>query len=338
MVVHGPEAFDNGWVARITNSIGPVEIVVAGIMARTAAEESKIPVRFDCRIPSVIFNELSLSSSFLLNCAKSPQSGERFGCLVANRCHQSPLIQVECRSHEIIVWGEKTSILADYLARKTGFPITRKIPTMQKKDTIRTIGGCIFGEPVFVNGIIIGYATAEEVILSVEDNTLKAVSGIDLKAHGIEKLLRSGLPVISEAWCKSGRIRSSPPGYCFRTAPKTGRIVIIDHAAVDLYTLLTPEVTGILAIGDDTTAVCGHIGFHLGIPVFGITDGDRDDILISAYAPGSVIVHVIDGSDDDTGRELASFVPQYGVFWASWVGSMVQYLGERVIISLQVPE
>jgi len=336
MVVHGPDVFDLGWVARMQDSVRPACTIVAGIMARTAAEESSLPVKYDCRIPSDIFNELSLSSSFLLNCAKSPQSGERFGSLVAARCHGEPLVQVECTSREIIVWGDKTGVLADYLAKKTGFPVTKKIPYREKNTYERKIGGCIQGEPVFVNGIIIGYATEEEAVLSIQDGMVQAVSGIHLKTHGLEKVYRHGFPALSEAWCKSGTIRTSHPKKPTISAPTTGRILKIDHAAVNLYLGLTPDVAGILAIGDDTTAVCGHIGFHRGIPVFGITDGDPDNIVTSAYAPGSVIVHVMHESDDDVGREIAALVPGYPVFWASWVSDMVQYLGERVVVSLQV--
>jgi hypothetical protein len=74
--------------------------------------------------------------------------------------------------------------------------------------------------------------------------------------------------------------------------------------------MITPDTCGILAIGDDTTAVCGHIGAVLGIPVFGITDGDGDSIVPEAYAPGSVIVRTISGTDDQIGREIAASLPQ----------------------------
>ena len=52
--------------------------------------------------------------------------------------------------------------------------------------------------------------------------------------------------------------------------PHSGRILVIDHCGHDLYRSITPGTCGVLAIGDDTTAVCGHICSHLGIPVFGV--------------------------------------------------------------------
>ena len=40
MVVHGPEAFDAGDVERMIGLLAPRLVLVAGVMARTAAEES----------------------------------------------------------------------------------------------------------------------------------------------------------------------------------------------------------------------------------------------------------------------------------------------------------
>jgi hypothetical protein len=51
MVVHGPELFDMGLVHRLKEIVGPGRIVVAGVMARTAAEESSENTRIpdlDC--------------------------------------------------------------------------------------------------------------------------------------------------------------------------------------------------------------------------------------------------------------------------------------------------
>ncbi len=336
MVVHGPEAFDEGWVSWIAERIDIENIIVAGIMARTAAEECKIPVSPDCRPPSQILNDLDPSFSFLLNCAKTKESGERFGSLVFGRCTRPGLVQVECRSQELLLWGERGDDPADFLHSATGFSVKNGRSTLKEKGDIRTIGGCIPGEPVFVNGIIIGYATASVVKLIIDGSTLKGVSGIDIKDHGIEKLSARGTVDLLGAWCKSGRIRRSCPHLSGSTAPDTGRIVVVDHAAVDLYSLLSQDVAGILAIGDDTTAVSGHIGYHLRIPVFGITDGDRDDIVTGAYAAGSVIVQVSPGTDDDTGKMIAARIPHYPVSFASWASEMLLYLkGQGSIVFLE---
>ena len=90
------------------------------------------------------------------------------------------------------------------------------------------------------------------------------------------------------------------------------------------------DCCGVLAIGDDTTAVSGHICAHRGIPVLGIVDGDRDTIVPSAFAPGSVVVEVLRERDDDVGREIAQKVPDVQVVWDEWVQEMLTYLNKRV--------
>ncbi|MFA5415091.1 MAG: DUF2117 domain-containing protein [Methanoregula sp.] len=73
-------------------------------------------------------------------------------------------------------------------------------------------------------------------------------------------------------------------------APGTGRVLVLDHCGYEFYTRLPDDCCGVLAIGDDTTAVCGHISLHRGIPVLGIVDGDQDLIVPHGFARGSVVV------------------------------------------------
>jgi hypothetical protein len=107
---------------------------------------------------------------------------------------------------------------------------------------------------------------------------------------------------------------------------------VIDHAGVSLYESLTGRVCGVLAIGDDTSAVCGHICSHRGIPVLGIVDGDADGIVPDRYPSGSVILHVCEGRDDDLGREVAAMIPDKEVVWEAWVDQVLAYMKGRVRI------
>jgi hypothetical protein len=90
------------------------------------------------------------------------------------------------------------------------------------------------------------------------------------------------------------------------------------------------DCCGVLAIGDDTTGVCGHILAHRGIPVLGIVDGDRDVIVPPAFAAGSVVAEVLGERDDDVGREIAKKVPEIQVIWDEWVKEILEYLAGRV--------
>jgi len=185
--------------------------------------------------------------------------------------------------------------------------------------------------------MVIGTATADTVVLAMENGSLKAVSGLDPKPHGFEKLLRSGLPDITRAWCKSGPVRSAPPRQGSRVC-RGGRVAVVDHCGHTLYTAIGDDVCGVLAIGDDTTAVCGHICSHAGIPVFGVVDGDADAIVEPGYAPGSVVVEVIDGRDDDLGREIAKRRDLRASRWEDWVEETLNAIDGRVRILLDLRE
>lgn len=333
MVVHGPEAFDSGDAGWLADLVRPRGILVAGVMGRCAAEASGRPVRCTDTRPSIVL-AAEQGRAFLVNRGKTPASGRIFGELVAGRLPEGRgLVHVECSNRTIFVWNEGDRRLAGDLADLTGFPIVEAAGSAGTKGEGRTIRGCIPGEAVFVNGVVIGTATAETVVLASGSGTIEAIAGIDLKQHGVEKLLRGGVPDLAAAWCKSGRVRSAVPRHAGR-ARETGRIAVIDHAGHTLYREIAEGVAGVLSIGDDTTAVCGHICAHHGIPVFGVIDGDGDDIIQAGYAPGSVVVETAGERDDDLGCEIAASLGEEPVSWEEWVAGTLEHLGGRVRITV----
>jgi hypothetical protein len=182
-----------------------------------------------------------------------------------------------------------------------------------------------------VNGLVIGTATAATVVIRGWDGVLEPVSGLCPKPHGFEKLARLGPVSPARAWCKSGVIRHRNHGGLFeiKRGMAKGRVVVIDHCGHGLYQTLDDEVAGVLAIGDDTTSVCGHICAHRGIPVLGIVDGDADGVITPVFSPGSVVVMVKSGRDDDLGREIADNIPGGPVRWDTWVKAQVSAIGDR---------
>ncbi|MCM2466364.1 DUF2117 domain-containing protein [Methanoculleus oceani] len=332
MVVHGPEAFDAGDVERLIGLLSPRQILVAGVMARTAAEESGLPVVCTDERPSVVLAALS-GRACLVNRGKTPKSGRIFGEVVAGRL--PGLVHVETSSETVYRWNRGDESLAEEIVRRTEYALVHAKSTGARCEGVREVRGCIPGEAVFVNGIVIGTATAETVVLSSRDGGLRAVSGLDPKPHGFEKLLRAGLPDLDAAWCKSGPVRTKPPRQAGR-ASRGGRIAVIDHCGHTLYQEIGEDVCGVLAVGDDTTAVCGHICSHAGIPVFGVVDGDADAIVEPGYAPGSVVVEVVDGRDDDIGRELAAVRDLDAARWEEWVEETLRILAGRVRIVLDL--
>ena len=328
MVVHGPEAFDRGDVALLQEILGPGKTVVAGVMARTAAEESGLSVTFDGDVPSSVIGRMG-RKVFLVNHGKTPESGRIFGEIVASRLAPGrPLIQLECSSRIIYLWNGGDREFARLLAGETGFSLEEASSGPVEEGAEREIRGCIPGEAVLVEGIVIGTATGEKVVIRSGDGGIEVVSGLQPKAHGLEKLARLGQIHLHRAWCKSGPVRRAPPRGG-EPAQAAGRILVIDHCGHDLYRSLTPDTCGVLAIGDDTTAVCGHICAHRGIPVFGVVDGDIDGLLTTGFSPGSVIVEVLEGRDDEAGRELVVLTHGVPVSWSDWVARALAHLGER---------
>lgn len=329
MVVHGPEIFDSGEARWLINTISPGRTIVAGVMARTAAEESGLPVELRGDPPSHIINRLP-DPVFLANHGKTPESGQIFGDIVASRLPGRGLVQVECSNRMVYVWGAGDRALASALSHLTGFTLKEAASTQCVVPGERAIRGCIPGEPVYVNGMIIGRATSDTVVLRTTDNFgIEPVTGLDPKVHGIEKVVLQGNADLATAWCKSGSIRSALPDEGER-ASRVGKVVVIDHCGHEIYRRIGTDCCGVLSIGDDTTAVCGHICAHRGIPVLGIVDGDRDTIVTETYPSGSVVVHAVSERDDDIGSELVPMAGEHPVVWDEWVDRVIGMLGDRV--------
>jgi hypothetical protein len=246
-------------------------------------------------------------------------------------------VQVECSDAQVCCWNGGDLDLAANLASLTGYTLEELTSGAQPPSHTRQIRGCIVGEPVYVNGIVIGRATGEVVVLRSGQGTVEPVSGLEPKLHGIEKLLRSCPPDISTAWCKSGAIRTSVarPG---SRAGRYGRVAVIDHCGHEIYTRLSEDCCGVLAVGDDTTTVCGHICTHRGIPVLGITDNDCDTILPSAFAPGSLILDTRPERDDDVGAAISASVPEGPVCWDDWAQKILDHYAGRVTVVLDLRE
>ena len=164
MVVHGPELFDQGDVAWLMEVLSPKRVIVAGVMARTAAEESGLRVEFDGQPPSRIIRALE-GPVFLANRGKTPETGERFGNIVASRLGETGLVHIECSNRTVYCWNGGNGELAGLLSSLTGFGKKSFISTIHPQPNVREICGCIPGEAVYVNGIVIGRATKDVVVL-----------------------------------------------------------------------------------------------------------------------------------------------------------------------------
>jgi hypothetical protein len=335
LVLHGPEIFDSGEVYRLLQQLSPDRVIVAGVMARTAAEESGICCEFISVPPSMVIRELQ-GTVVLVNHGKTPESGRIFGEIVASRLYPEPLCQLEASSRILYVWNHEVDDTITGIAAMTGYTIEQASAGKQDSGPVRTIRGCLDGEAVYVNGIVIGTATGTEVVVRAESGRLIPLSGRQPKEHGLEKLQHTGFSDLSGVWCKSGVIRTSDPVSAERKGDR-GKVLFIDHCGHDLYRNITPDTCGIVSIGDDTTAVCGHVASHLGIPVFGIVDGDGDNIVEGWFVEGSFIARALTERDDDIGAEIRERIPKHIVDWDVFARQLADYLSKRVTLTRPEP-
>lgn len=325
LVLHGPEVIDSGEAARLVATLRPARVVVAGVMARCAAEEHGLLPCWTQEKPSAALG--ADPAAVLANRGRSPPSGRVLGEIVAARLRR-PLVQLECADETVVSWnGADGAQFGDLLGWQVE---ARTAAPPASTGNRRLIRGCRPGDAVLVDGLVIGRATADEVVLVSDDEELRAERGCILKDHGVEKLRGRGPIRLPDAWCTAGSLRVSTP----RISPRRltwGRVLVLDHDATALYRDLADDHCGLLAIGDDTTAAALHLGAHLGLPVLGITDGDGDGI--AGYCdgtPGSLVLRAIAERDDDIGRELADGCDGRPIEWRAFVAHALCALRGRV--------
>ncbi|WP_440945213.1 DUF2117 family protein [Methanosarcina sp. T3] len=277
----------------------------------------------------------------LLNHGRELQTGRTFGRIVVSNIKnpdEKPLIQIErpgCLDGELIPWNraadshaKKLSCLLNLKISPPPLPFNNIEITNQGKRVLRRIS-TFPGANIMVEGIVIGKATSSEVILVTENGFLTSMEGGTIKEQGIEILHKHGerVPVdLARAWVKTAASRKSPDGckslmegkaegmakntslkkiFLQEKTPEGGvKVVLIDHCAERSFELIEGAELAI-TVGDDTTELAGSILSRFGIPVLGITDGDCDELATAVnYAPGSLILHLKPGMDDDLGGIL----------------------------------
>lgn len=317
ILFHGPEIFDSGWAAILIKALGGrprVRLMSAGTMSRAALLDSGLGgVETPGLQPSQCLKLLArdCSAVVLATFGKTERSGLVFGALVARRRGRGvPLIQAECRGRSYAVHsgacGKESLALEKAGFRRAGPP--RECIELWKEDGClrRRMTTAAHGDFVLVDGIVVGRAEAAEIIFSAKDRRITAISGVKIKAHGLEKLERLGGVDLAAA-----KLASTPglrrPGTAARAVRVPGRgVCFIDHAGMHVFELAA-GAAGAVTVGDDTTAVAGDILRRFGVPVIGIMDGDGDAVMPGAFpAPGSCLLTV--PSDDKAGLAVLAGV------------------------------
>jgi hypothetical protein len=334
VVVHGPQIVDTGFARKILGLLknyGVVKARLGGTMGRTAVIDANLEGAIDIShklLPSQSIDKISEDSDvvFLINYGKSSVTGHAFGYKVYNRCISNPnLIQIERPGEPdgtIIPWNSNQTDLADAVAKDLKLNVMNPTEVEESVDTDcilhltekksivhRKVAGVSVDENIFLNGIVVGRSTSQDVTLVAEDGILTQILGGIIKEHGVEKLGTIDLDV---AVVKTGLLRRSKikPRIIDRNIEILNKhsklnISYLNHAAEDIYKLKDSDL--VVTVGDDTTLVAADILYRFRVPIIGITDGDLDKVVEEGFRTvGSMIVELESGYDDIIGKKIFS--------------------------------
>ncbi|MEN6342769.1 MAG: DUF2117 domain-containing protein, partial [Methanospirillum sp.] len=150
-MLHGPEVIDSGEAVRLVAALEPIRVVIAGVMARCAAEEHGLLSCWTGEKPSSALG--ADPTAVLANRGRSPASGRVFGEGVAANLRR-PLVQLECSDETVIGWNGADG--APFACR-LGWRVeaqTAAPPAMAGNR--RVVRGCRPGDAVLVDGLVIG--------------------------------------------------------------------------------------------------------------------------------------------------------------------------------------
>lgn len=324
IVVHGPGIVDTGYAKKIIDLLsdyGNTTAILGGTMGRTAVIDASLEDTINIEnklLPSQSISYLSKDNDivFLLNYGKSTITGHTFGYKVFNKTDNAPLVQIERPGQKdgcIIIWNDEIDIqLAETISNILELPIISKskatgmvesLTGYSSEDNIikRKVAGVSAGENIMMNGIIIGKATDNHLIIYSKDNQIIRMDGGEIKQHGLEKL---GKVDLSTAIIKTGLLRKSnniKPRIIKKEKTQRITAVYLDHAADDIYQYKDENI--IVSVGDDTTLLSSDILYRFNTPIIGITDGDLDKIVEEGFKlENSLIIQVESGYDDIMGR------------------------------------
>jgi hypothetical protein len=300
-----------------------VRAYAAGTMCRTAIIDMALEHVIDishCDLPSRTLSAIPCAVPVLVNSGKSVESGLAFGDIVAARAKRT-MVHVERASEKdglVVLWDVRPDEAAGWLARALSahfsLPFKQLRPTAVQPDgECHRVRCACPGEPLFVNGVFVGTVESPDVKAYFKDGRITRLDGVKVKQTGLDRL---GSLKAAEARFKSGYIRhKAGPPRDFPARYGKGNMAVIDHIAFSSLENIGPETVCALTVGDDTTEVAGDVLARRGIPIIGITDGDRDGILCGPMkACGSVILRMAGTTDDEAGAVLARAVGGHDTF------------------------
>ncbi|MEM4658033.1 MAG: DUF2117 domain-containing protein, partial [Candidatus Methanosuratincola sp.] len=273
VVIHGPEAIDQGLATQVIDllsNFGEVVACVGGATGAVAVIDAGLEGMIDIsrfELPSEALKRLEpeVDRLVLVNYCKREETGIVFGRAVALRAKiTKPLVQVD--NDFVTSWNSEGEDLARWISAKLSKRLIVPTKSDRTSSKVRRISGVNKGENVWVNGVVIGKAVDEIVELSESSDGKIKFSGIEVKEHILSRLKIIDL---DKAIVRSGTIRRTQKEPRLTLTKKKGIVCVIDHDAEKLAHKLK-EASAVVTIGDDTTKTAGSILSRYGVPVIGI--------------------------------------------------------------------
>ncbi|WP_086636584.1 DUF2117 domain-containing protein [Methanonatronarchaeum thermophilum] len=303
---HMPDVFDVGMGEEVVGGLeeyGCVDVVVSGTLTKTAVIDCGVDaIQIDEKWSSwALENQGRYDVLFSVTHASSPDKSLAECWYISGKTGDIPLVSIETNNGVLACWSDKVRKFGLTLAQDLGLelvdtPDYGRVLWEEDGKTYKRVLAVEKGEFVLINGIIVGQATSNDILIVEENNEIIELRNVDVKQHGLEKL---GPTKIEEAKIVStDSFRRTVERRGSIEVEKKNQIGLLDHSAYNVHEIASKGLCGCITIGDDTTAVAGDILHRYDIPIIGITDGDIDQILNKPkHHPKSQILKV---KKDDT--------------------------------------
>ncbi|MBN1785811.1 MAG: DUF2117 domain-containing protein [Candidatus Methanofastidiosa archaeon] len=308
VLFHGPDVFDKGHARNLVNVLGEANFYQAGTMGRTAAHDNGLDMVIS--IPDlpgkVIGRSKDIGGLIIAICPRTANSGKSFVKIILDNAGiDAPVMHLDFRTMSYVVW--QGSFPEEIFEKIRGMGLSPDQPLerighfiFDGKRVTRYLQDTRYGDFVLCNNIIIGKAIGPKVSITAEDGRIVDTNDIDVKEHGIEKLVAFGhLDILKAKCCSTSNLREDAVKPRIMESKGNG-VVFIHHAGTRVFDL-SEGCEGVVAIGDDTSRIVGDILYRFRLPVIAITDGDRDGLIKSDRFSSSSVIYVVD-HDDDVGN------------------------------------
>ena len=283
-----------------------VKPYIVGTMGITSLFDSGVEgVELIFKRPSVAISELkNFDSVLIILNARSIETARTFlGAIGERTDFKREILGIDIKTQTLFEVKSGNSEIKDYLI-SLGFReelIGKGIDVIVEDDfLVRKIRGCVPGELLLFNGLVVGKIYDKDVRIYAKDKKIEKIKGAKIKNHGLEKIKE--VDIFSLKVDSTAGFETREP--CIIRKLEGENILFINHDAYSIYKNLS-NLAGAVTVGDDTTRISGYILQRFGVPLIGIVDGDKDGVIKGErFCKGSVLFEV--EGDDISGDKIKS--------------------------------